>query len=551
MVATLLHQALDESAARGPDRVAVIHNKERIAYGTLADRVARLAAGLRGRGVRAGDRVALLIENSIAYVAAYYAVLRAGAVAVPFHPQTAGPYLARALGRCGAAAAIAALARLDVLRSVRAEVPSLGMIATDRRTDGSMGGRMDGVGADGGDSIPSLADLEAEGESAPPPTNRSETDLASIIFTSGSTGQPRGVMLSHLNLLSNTRSIVEYLRLTPDDRVLAVLPFPYVYGKSLLNTHVLAGGCVVIDNRFTFPNVVLDTLAREEATGFAGVPSTFAILLHQSALRSRRFPRLRYVTQAGGPLAPALGREIMDALPGAKLYCMYGATEASARLTYLDPAELPRRLGSIGKAIPGVEIAVLRDDGRPVAPGKIRTGEAQTGEAQTGEVGEIVARGPNIMLGYWGEPEETARVLTPEGFRTGDFARIDEDGFLYHAGRKTEMIKMGAYRVSPIEIEEALLEYPGVHMAAVVGTPDEILGEAIVAFVAPREKTSLQPAELAAHCRARLSEFKVPQRIEVLAELPRSAAGKIDKLDLKERALAGAPRNTRAAPTGA
>jgi acyl-CoA synthetase (AMP-forming)/AMP-acid ligase II len=221
-------------------------------------------------------------------------------------------------------------------------------------------------------------------------------------------------------------------------------------------------------------------------------------------------------------MAPELTRRLIAALPGKRIFVMYGATEASARLSYLDPAELPRKVGSIGKAIPEVELRVLRDDGT---------------EAAVGETGELVARGPNIMEGYWNDPQETAAVLDAHGYHTGDLGRRDEEGFLYVVGRKREMIKSGAHRISPKEIEEILVEHPGVDEGAVIGLPDEILGEAIVAFVTLRpESEDSQPEAILDWCRRRLPPYKVPERIRVLAEFPRNASGKIDKPSL--RALA-------------
>ena len=191
-----------------------------------------------------------------------------------------------------------------------------------------------------------------------------DLDVASIVYTSGSTGKPRGAVLSHLNIVSNTRSIVDYLELTSEDRVLAVLPFYYIYGKSLLNTHFFVGGSVVVDNRFLYPNVILQTMREQEVTGFAGVPSTYTILLSRSNLKNLKFPRLRYVTQAGGAMAPSVQKEVAEAFAPARLFVMYGATEASARLSYLDPGDLPRKWGSIGKAIANVELFVA-DERRP------------------------------------------------------------------------------------------------------------------------------------------------------------------------------------------
>ena len=258
-----------------------------------------------------------------------------------------------------------------------------------------------------------------------------DVDVASIIYTSGSTGRPKGVTLSHLNIVSNTRSIVEYARLTGDDRVMVVMPFPYVLGKSLFNTHFCVGGTVVIDNCFAFPNTIIETMHKERVTDFAGFPFIYATLLNESNFEHQSWDHLRYVMQAGGSLAPALIKRLMQALQRTEIYIMYGATKASARLSYLPPGNLGRNLGSIGKAIPNVELKIIKED---------------VCEANLGEVGEIVARGSNIMLGYWNDPKETQQVMSKCGYRTGDLGYRDEEGYFYIFGRSKEMIKIAGYR---------------------------------------------------------------------------------------------------------
>ena len=328
-------------------------------------------------------------------------------------------------------------------------------------------------------------------------------------------------MLSHLNIRSNTESIVEYLHLTGADRVMCVLPFYYVYGLSLLHTHVAVGGSVIVDTRFAFPNVVLNAMRERQATGFAGVPSTFALLMHRSNLTSMEFPHLRYVTQAGGGMPPARIREWLEKGPKAAFYVMYGATEASARLTYLEPADLERKLGSIGRAIPNVEVLVVNDEGRVAA---------------TGEVGELVARGSNISRGYWNSEEETAERFGPLGYRTGDLGYADDEGFLYLVGRKHDMIKVGAHRVGAKEIEDVLNEHPAISEVAVVPVQHEILGEAPLAFIARRQDVSLDIADLLAFCHSRLPGHKVPVEFVTLPSIPKSSIGKIDKLTLRRMA---------------
>jgi acyl-CoA synthetase (AMP-forming)/AMP-acid ligase II len=329
---------------------------------------------------------------------------------------------------------------------------------------------------------------------------------------------PQGATLSHGAIAANTRSIVQYLELGEDDRVLALLPFYYVYGKSLLNTHACCGGSLAIENRFLYPNVALDTLEREQCTGLSGVPSTFAILLNRSTFAERAMPSLRYVTQAGGAMSPELARRLAAALPGRKIFIMYGATEASARLSYLPPERLADKPGSIGIAIPGVELRVLDADGNELPPRA---------------VGELVARGENLMSGYWGDPEATARALDRHGYHTGDLAWRDEEGFFYISGRIKDIIKAGAHRISAKEIEDAIAAQPEVHETAVIGVPDEVLGERIKAFVVLREGVSLTAAELEKALRPRLASYKLPGEFAFVPDLPKNESGKVMKRELR------------------
>ena len=502
----LVHELLQESTLRAPEAPALVHGAETASYGEIDAGANRLAHLLVDEGVRPGDRVGLLDENGRGYVEAYFAILKSGAIAVPLNTQADQGTLKGALADCGARALFLGARHAGLCRALSGSLPELALAIVPEGTEEA--------GRTGHVRQRTSADAAGLEDGAPPEVRCTDIDRASIIYTSGSTGRPKGAVLSHLNLVSNTRSIVEYLGLTSSDRVLAVLPFFYVYGKSLLNTHIAVGGCVILENRFLFPQLAVDALERDAATGFAGVPSTFAILLDKTNIAKRPLPALRYVTQAGGAMAPALTQRLVDALPGKRVFVMYGATEASARLSYVPPHLLAAKIGSIGRAIPNVELRLLKEDGAVAA---------------TGEVGEIVARGPNIMEGYWNDPEETAKVLDQEGYHTGDLAVADDDGFLRIVGRKREMIKSGAHRIAPKEIEEAILEHASVLEAAVIGVPDAILGESIRAFIVPREGAVFDPDAIAAFCRERLAGYKVPQRFERRAELPKNAAGKIMK----------------------
>ena len=294
-------------------------------------------------------------------------------------------------------------------------------------------------------------------------------DLCAILYTSGSTGLPRGATLRHRDLAANTRQILAYLHLTADDSVLSVLPFHYSFGNSLLLTHFAVGGRVVIDNRFAYPSTVVDTLERSRVSGFSGVPSHYAILAEKTDFLHRGWPYLRYLTQAGGGMTAALTQRLIDELPShVRLFVMYGQTEASPRLSYVPPERLREKLGSIWIPIPGVTLTIRDEHGRECAPGK---------------VGEVVAAGENLMQGYWNDPAETALVLKADGLHTGDLGRKDDDGFIFLVDRIKNMIKVGANRVSPREIEDVIAEVAGVAEVCVAGVPDELLGEAVEAFV--------------------------------------------------------------------
>ncbi len=338
--------------------------------------------------------------------------------------------------------------------------------------------------------------------------------IAEIIFTSGSTGTPKGVMLSHRNLKTNTSSIVEYLSLSGNDIAAIVLPFYYCYGLSVLHTHIKVGGSVVLNNNFILLGTVIDNLLKYKCTGFAGVPSHFQILLRKSKkFTSTKFPHLRYVTQAGGKLQPVFITEFKDAFPDIDFFVMYGQTEATARLSYLHPNYLTDKIGSIGKGIPGVILKVLNEQGVPVKPG---------------ETGEIVAKGDNVMIGYFKDVEGTNEVLKKGWLYTGDMATVDEDGFIYVVARKKEIIKVGGNRVSPKEIEEVILTVPEVLDCTISEVNDELLGEAIKATVvlAGTYDTLHIKEIILKQCRERLSLYKIPSYWEFTEKMELASNGK-------------------------
>ncbi|MBT8180899.1 MAG: acyl--CoA ligase [Eudoraea sp.] len=341
-----------------------------------------------------------------------------------------------------------------------------------------------------------------------------EERLAEIIFTSGSTGKPKGVMLSHRNLIANTKSIVEYLNLSHDDIIGCVLPFLYCYGLSLLHTHLRVGGSMVLNNNFIFLGSVINDLKKYKCTGFAGVPSHFQVLLKKSkSFKTTKFPDLKYVTQAGGKLHTSFIKEFIENFPNIDFWVMYGQTEATARLSCLDPQMLHKKLGSIGKPIPGVKLKVADTSGLEIA---------------VGEEGELLAQGDNVMKGYYKDPEGSAKALEGGWLHTGDLAKMDEDGYFYISGRQKEIIKVGGKRVSPKEIEEAILSVAEVVDCVVTGIEDSLLGEAIQAKIVLNniEKTELVREHILKTCAQNLAAYKIPQHFIFETGITMSATGK-------------------------
>jgi len=449
--------------------------------------VNRLATSLVEK-IGMGKTVLLLADNTTFFIVTYLAIIRSGNIVVPIDPKSP---------------------EKDILYF--ADICDFAIIFTQDKYSIKIHSMIPGIDIVTEKNYRSLS----KEVSLLPET--SDEDLAAIIFTSGSTGEKKGVMLSHGNLIENTASILEYLDLKATDRVCVVLPFFYCYGLSLLHTHIKAGGSVVLSNH-PFIGGALRDIDKYECTGFAGVPSTFQILIARTKFLTEKLPTLRYFTQAGGKLPNKFIRMIAEAFPDKKFIVMYGATEATARMSYL-PAEMClSKIGSIGTGIPGVKLKVVTE-GRDVQPG---------------EVGEIIAAGKNIMQGYYMDPQGTDEVLVDGWYHTGDLGTVDEDGFIYVVGRSKNIIKCGGFRVSPYEIEGEICKIPEVEDVAVVGREDNILGEAIIAFI---KSSTSDPAALQKSvqefCRRMFPSHKIPQEIHILKELPLTSSSKVDREKLR------------------
>lgn len=518
-----LYDLLNHGANRSLAKLAVIHEKREISFGELRAQCQSLKSAIEDTGLPKGSRIGLLWDNSIEYVMAYFAISAAGHVIVPIDTSLSPDRIAFLLDDCAASGLFVQGKYAKFLDKIAPSESTLQWIVSDsiaKTADAEVYNLQEWLGSN------SPAEIDESGKTDPDNVECLSTEalppcspeLAAIFYTSGSTGTPKGVMLSHLNLISNTVATVEYLKLTTADSVMVILPFYYIYGNSLMLTHALCGGTLVIDNRFAFPQVILKTMAEKMVTGFSGVPSNFMLLLGKKGFSSADLPHLRYLTQAGGAMAPDVVHRVIKAFDGKELFIMYGQTEASPRVSYCPPDRLSRKIGSIGIAVPGMEIHLMDKDGNPCG---------------NGEVGEIVVDGPNVMMGYWNQPDEQADVLRDGCLFTGDLARRDEDGYLYIVSRKKEIIKVGGNRVSAKEVEECMLSVTGLLEVAVISVPDDVLGEAIRAFVVRRNGSTLTGEDLHNHCRLNMAVHKVPKHIEFIDHLPKYQSGKVDKQALE------------------
>ncbi|PIE23336.1 MAG: AMP-dependent synthetase [Planctomycetota bacterium] len=498
----LLHTRFFEHCRQSPEDPALRTRAGDISYGELGRQVERFASQLLAHGFEPGGRVAVLLDNGPEYPIAIYGTLAAGGVVVPLCPDSKGQALRWMLGHADVQVLVSGPRSTRLIVSSDWELPP----KTQVIVSGSQYPK-DDVRFTGLDEV--LA------TTAPftPPTITGEA-LAAIHYTSGTTGHPKGVMLEHRQLTSNVRSIIEYLGLVPRDVIGLTLPLYYAYGSSVLHTHLASGACIAFVSSLAYAQRSLEELVCMGATGFSGVPASFAKLVPLQEKMQLEMPALRYLTQAGAGMSKQLTQRALAAWPEAELYIMYGQTEASARLAWLPPDRLAQKLGSAGKPIPGVELSIIDSEGNPVPPG---------------QDGEVLARGPSIMRGYWRDPEASAKALRFGGLCTGDIGHLDEDGFLWLIGRQSELIKSGGHRIGPGEIEAALLRHPAVAECGVAGYPDEELGEAIHAFVVLAEGTSATATALQRHCLKELPRFKLPSAVHFVQELPRTASGKLQR----------------------
>jgi amino acid adenylation domain-containing protein len=508
----LLHEWLEQHARNTPEKVALVCESERITFGAIDARARALAAVLQTCGVQRGDRVAIYLENCTEAVVSIFAALKAGAVFMPVNPQTKADKLtyllndseARVLITSDLLSTIAGTA-VEKAGSVAASIivqPKSGALVGDRKTLSYE------------DAIQTAAPFSAP--------STIDQDLASIIYTSGSTGEPKGVMVTHLNMTSAATSISTYLALRADDIIINVLPIAFDYGLYQILMASRVGATVVLQRSLAFPTRVLETMVRERVTVLPGVPTVFSMLLNLQSLPSYDLSTLRMVTNTAAALSETQIRDIRQAFPQATLFSMYGLTECK-RVSYLPPEQLDIRPMSVGRGMPNEEVWLVDESGRRLP---------------NGSAGELVVRGSNVMRGYWRKPKETAERLKPGEIPgemylyTGDIFRTDAEGWLYFVGRKDDIIKSRGEKVSPREVENILYQLDGVLEAAVIGVSDPILGQAVKAFVVLKQGFTYTERDVIKHCLARMESFMAPTHVAFLDGLPRTDTGKISKRGL-------------------
>jgi long-chain acyl-CoA synthetase len=507
----LLHDSLVTAAATDSGKLALAVDGQRLTYAELLGSALRFARALQDLGIERGDRVIIFTDNSLPCVVSIFGTLLAGGVFVVVNPQTKQDKLAYILQDSAASFLVTEGTIARVAAGAREQAPSVRAA----------------IKAGGGDEpegMLSFEDLLGNAEPAPRDPGTIPLDLAALIYTSGSTGNPKGVMMTHGNMVFAAGSLSEYLRLSREHRILDVLPLAFDYGLYQLLMSVRMRATLVLERSFVYPSQVLKRVEEEEVTVFPGVPTVFATLISMHERAPLEFPSVERVTNTAAALPPSFHDPLREIFPNALVFRMYGLTECK-RVSYLEPELLASKPSSVGKAIPGTETLVLDEQRRPVQPG---------------QTGVLYVRGPHVMVGYWGLPERTAEMLVEgplPGERmlcTHDHFTIDDDGFLYFVGRSDDIIKSRGEKVSPAEVEDALYAISGVREAAVIGVPDELLGEAIHAYVALEDDSDLGERDIIGACRERLESFMVPSRVVFLQELPKTASGKIRKKGLSE-----------------
>jgi len=495
---------LAEQSKLFPDKEALIYNNKRFTYGELDASVKKLADGLSKMGILPGDRVLLALENCPEFVISYYAILSAQGIVVPVNPQYTMNELSVIMANALPEAVITTGQVMPLFNSISAEVPlDKGIITI---------GAVEHTGA-----LP-FEKVLGSGSPGYTPGRPARDEMAVLMYTAGSTGSPKGAMLSHYNLYSNALAFAQCCRMTPADRSLLIAPAYHAAAQTcVMNSTLVSGATMFIHEGWNGPERLLKSLQKDKITFYFGPPTMYTLLVEHPEAEKYDLRSWRYALTGAAPTPPDLFKKFEEKF-GLKLMEGYGLTETSP-VTTLMPLGGTFKTGSIGLPIPGVEIRIVDYEDR---------------EVPVNQIGEIIVRGPNVMKGYYNRPEETNWAMRNGWFHTGDLAYVDSDGYLFIVDRKKDLIIRGGLNIYPKEIEEVLYSHPSVFDAAVIGVPDPIMGEEVLAFVLLREGATVTPEEIREFCSKKLARYKIPKHIRFVENLPKTTSGKLLKKELQK-----------------
>lgn len=520
--AKLLHDYLRITARRLGDKNALICGSKRWTYGEIDEKSDQLACCLHKLGLAPRDRVAVLLDNSAETVISLYGISKASGVFVIANATLKASKLAYILKDSGAHALITHTSKakvvLEALEQIDHEIRLI-WISPLGKVPPKLLASHNALAWDSIFSGPSASKVP------PPPASTGEHDLAALIYTSGSTGRPKGVMQPHSKMIDVAKCIIDYLKNTEDDIILNVLSLAFGYGMYQVLMAFMFGGTVVLEKSFVYLHTILQRIEEERVTGFPFVPTVIAMMFQLEGIEQYDFSSLRYVTNAGAALPVDHARKLRNLLPKTSIYPMYGLTEC-VRVSYLDPNQVDKRPDSVGKALAVCETLIVDENGQP---------------ACAGQIGELLIRGSNVMPGYWNDPDLTDKVFRRNHdddevwLYSGDLFRHDEEGFLYFVSRKDDMIKTRGERVSPGEVENALVLLSGVAQVAVIGVPDDILGQVIKAFIVSDKDVALTENDVLKYSTQCMENYMIPKYVELVDALPKTPNGKVDKKQLRKQ----------------
>lgn len=507
----LLRDGLIASAQRHPDKEAVVIEGKAYSYAELLESSLCIAAALKKRGVLRGDRIAIYMNNTWPCVVSIYAILLSGGAFMAINPQTKSEKLQFMLEDSEAKILITESQQTKIFLPAIQNIKSLNNIIVSGDFDF--------------DTIPkhiTYENFEVVSDKSEPlqsPVSIIPNDLAALIYTSGSTGFPKGVMQSHQSMVFAAWSLIEYQRLSENDRILLVLPIAFDYGLYQLLMAMKLGATLIVERSFIFPTLIYKRIEEQKVTVFPAVPMIYAMMISSHKKKRLCFSSITRITNTAAALSAELIPYLHEIFPNALIYKMYGLTECK-RVSYLEPELIDEKPASVGRAIPGTEVYLLSTKGEPV---------------ELGETGILHVRGPHLMMGYWKRPEQSKEMLHPGKFPgekvlcTGDLFRMDEDGLLYFVGRSDDIIKTRGEKVSPVEVENTLVGFAGIKEAAVIGIADNIYGQVIKAFVSLDSGAELNEKKIKKECSEKLENYMMPNEIIIMEELPKTDNGKLDK----------------------